>query len=99
MPDLLSDDQIGTIANAIAGMVTDRLTASVIPSTFPAGIGELIRKNTSHGAIHSQFVIPLYGPVGLIASWIFNPDGTVNLELRDMTNCTFWRGTFRPADG
>ena len=30
--------------------------------------------------------------------WELNPDGTMQLDLRDSSGFTFWRGTFRPAE-
>jgi hypothetical protein len=42
--------------------------------------------------------MPLTGPRCISQRWVMNPDGTVNIELLDSENFTFWRGTFRPVE-
>ena len=86
-------------AEKIAELVIEKLSASVIPSSFPAYVVDMIRAATENGAYHWLYSIPLIGPACITCGWTFSPDGSVNLELRDLNGQTFWRGTFRPADG
>jgi hypothetical protein len=80
-----------------AAAIVERLSASVIPSSFPARIGEQIRQACGYGGSLYRHIIPLGGPVMLCAEYRMNPDGTLQLEFQDTSGQPFWRGTFRPA--
>jgi hypothetical protein len=88
----------------IVELVADRIVAtlgqSVIPSSIPAAIGEWIKKTSEHRSWEWTHVIPMQPPgSGLALWWRFNPDGTINMEMRDTAGWIFWRGTFRPVEG
>ena len=87
-----------TLAGQITDRIVERLSASVIPSSFPAEIGDWIRDACKHGAMLWRHTIPMSGPTALFAEYRVNPDGTLNLELQDTNGCPFWRGTFRPVE-
>jgi hypothetical protein len=95
-------EQVYFNAEMLAGQVTDRivdrLTSSVIPSSFPAEVGEWIREAHKHGASLYRHMIPMGGPTAMFADYRVNPDGTLNLEFQDTNGCPFWRGTFRPVE-
>jgi hypothetical protein len=90
----MTDEEVIT---EIAGRVIEALSASVIPSSIPADIGNQIRETTKSGSYYWTHTIPLMAGRCIIAAFQLNPDGTLHLEFRDWTNCPFWRGTFRPA--
>lgn len=98
MTDITHPSDICELADTVAELVTEKLSASVIPSSFPAEIGEWIREACAHGLRQWIYTIPMMGPSAMFAEFRFNPDGTFNLELRDTNGLPFWRGTFRPAD-
>jgi hypothetical protein len=93
----LDDDDL-EMADAIAGRIVEKLSASVIPSSFPAFIGEWIRETCSHGGHLYRHMIPMSGPTAMFADYRLNPDGTLALEFQDTNGNRFWGGTFRPAD-
>ena len=86
------------MVDAIADRIVEKLAASVIPSSIPAEIGQLIRDACKHGGSMYRHVIPLAGPMAIFANYRMNPDGTLNFELQDTNGCPFWHGTFRPAE-
>jgi hypothetical protein len=95
----MTDDDIGQLAGAVAGMVIDKLSASVIPSSFPPEIGEWIAGTARYSSLLWTHTIPMNPPgTCMLTDWKLNPDGTMQLELRDSSGFTFWRGTFRPAE-
>lgn len=80
----------------LADKVVTRLNGSVISSAFPASIGKYIRGCTNgHSMLWSHW-LPLRGPDGVQATYVFEVDGVMRLELADPSGFTFWRGTFRP---
>lgn len=83
-------------AARIAAHVLDGLNASVIPSQFPAEVGDYIRQATRHGNYVTDHLIPLTGPNALYARWMLQVDGSMTLLLT-LDNNIFWRGTFRPV--
>lgn len=90
--------EICRMARLMAGFVVEELGASVIPSSLPAHIGAWIRATATHNALLWVHTIPMNPPGNaMIQEWRLNPDGTLNLELRDSSGQTFWRGTFRPV--
>jgi hypothetical protein len=89
---------LADLADRMADRVIDKLNASVIPSSFPARVGEWLREVAKNSVYFYRGVIPLCGPNGIIMDWRINPDGTINLELQEMNGCAFWHGTFRPAE-
>lgn len=95
-------DQVYPDAETLAGQITDRiverLSASVIPSSFPAMIGDWIRETCKYGSMTLTHVVNMDRGTVLFAQYKFSSDGILNLELRDTNNCPFWSGTFRPAD-
>lgn len=99
MPNVHELDEEGErIVGRVADRIVDRLSASVIPSSFPAEIGDWIRRSYQDGARIWRHVIPMNGPTCICADYRFNPDGTFQLELQDTNGRCFWRGTFRPVD-
>lgn len=94
--DILDAESL-RIIELLTARITERLSASVISSVFPAFIGEQIREAHQAGGRVMSHVIPLKGPVALFAHYRFNPDGTINMEFRDTAGRPFWEGTFRPA--
>jgi hypothetical protein len=97
-PAPLHDADICELADLVGELIVERLTASVIPSSFPAEIGDWIREASEHGARLYRHVIPMTGPTAIFADWRIQPDGCLMLELQDTNGCPFWRGTFRPVD-
>ena len=93
-----ADGTVSVAAESFAAAVVEKLSASVIPSSFPARVGDRLREVAKNSAYFYRGVIPLSGPNGIIMDWRINPDGTINLELQEMNGCPFWRGTFRPAE-
>lgn len=87
------------LAGDIAGLVVEKLRGSVISSSFPAKVGGWIRQTAEHHTLLWTHTIPMNPPgTCLLTDWRLNPDGTLQLELRDSTGLTFWRGTFRPVE-
>jgi hypothetical protein len=91
--------EIHEVARLMAGLVVKELRGSVISSSFPAEIGGWIRQTAEHHALLWTHTIPMR-PSGtcILTDWRLNPDGTLQLELRDSNGMTFWRGTFRPEE-
>jgi hypothetical protein len=90
----MTEPEIKELAAALAA----EIGSSVIPSSFPAEIGDWIRDAVKHGGHIYRHMIPLGGPIALFADYRLNPDGTLNLEFQDTNGAPFWRGTFRPAE-
>jgi hypothetical protein len=86
------------LAVQVADEIMERLGSSVIPSCFPAEVGDWIRNAHKHGACLYRHIIPMGGPTALFADYRVNPDGTLNLEFQDTNGRSFWRGTFRPVE-
>jgi len=84
--------------DGLADKIITRLSASVIPSSFPAYVGAMIREACKFGQVHGNYVIPLRGPLAIRAMYYFSPDGTFQIELSDINGSPFWRGTFRPEE-
>jgi len=84
-------------AEEIATLVVAKLQDHVIPASLPAGIGEWIAKEAKGGNRFYQHVLPGADGSAIFPKWIMNPDGTLNLELADVNQQIFWRGTFRPV--
>jgi hypothetical protein len=83
----------------LADWIVERLGSSVIPSSFPARIGDMLRETAKHGAYRYIYMLPGGGPYALSVEFVINPDGTLNMEFRDPAGTPFWSGTFRPAEG
>lgn len=88
----LSNSDVRQIADA----VVEKIGVSVIPSSLPAHIGQMLRETAKYGAYQYVYMLPGGGPYALSVQFVVNPDGTLNMELRDPSGCAFWRGTFRP---
>jgi hypothetical protein len=86
------------LAGDIAHLIVEKLSASVIPSSLPAHIGDWVRRTAKHNSMLWCFSIPMADATALLTDWQLNPDGTIQLELRDTNGQRFWRGTFRPAE-
>jgi hypothetical protein len=101
-PDAPSDDIITAederIIDRIAQRVSEKIGASVIPSAFPAEVGEWIREACKYNASLWRHQIPMTGPTAMHAEYRLNPDGTMNLQFQDTNGRPFWNGTFRPAE-
>ena len=97
-PQAITAVDLEVLFDKVACKVAERLSASVIPSSFPAEIGDWIRETTEHGGCVYRHMIPMRGPTAMFADYRINPDGTLNMELQDTNGCPFWRGTFRPAE-
>jgi hypothetical protein len=93
------DGTVNVAAESFAAAVVEKLSASVIPSSLPARVGDWIRQTAQYNSLLWTHTIPM-NPAGtaMIMEWRLNPDGTLNLELRDSTGQTFWRGTFQPVE-
>jgi hypothetical protein len=78
-----------------AEAIVRRLGASVIPSSFPAHIGELLRETARFGSYQYVHMLP-GGAHSLSVQYVINPDGTLNMEFQEPNGSPFWRGTFRP---
>jgi hypothetical protein len=78
-----------------AAAVVEQLGASVISSSFPAHIGELLRETAQYGSYQYVHMLP-GGARSLCVQYVINPDGTLNLEFQEPNGTAFWRGTFRP---
>ena len=99
MTDVTHPADICQLADTVAELVMEKLGASVIPSSFPAEVGDWIRGTTRHSPLLWVHTIPMNPPGTCInMEWRLNPDGTMQLDLRDSSGFTFWRGTFRPAE-
>jgi hypothetical protein len=92
------DGVVSVAAESFAAAVVEKLSASVIPSSIPAAVGEWIRRTAEHNSYVWRFSIPMAGATCMCTDWTLNPDGTINLELQDTNGRRFWRGTFRPAE-
>lgn len=94
--DVLDPEDIAII-DRLASTLADKLNGSVISSSFPAEIGDWIRKAHEYGGRIWRNSIPMVGPTAMCVETQFNPDGTMMLALQDTNGQTFWRGTFRPV--
>jgi hypothetical protein len=92
------DGVVSVAAESFAAAVVEKLSASVMPSSIPAEIGEWVRQTAEHGSYVWRFSIPMAGATAMCTDWTLNPDGTIQLELQDTCGRRFWRGTFRPAE-
>lgn len=108
MPDALSaaalaqmsdSDLAVALGDTLADRIVGRLGGSVISSSFPAYIGDMIREACKGAQLQQINQLYLFGPECIATFWVLSPDGTLMLEMRDHMGQTFWRGTFRPADG
>ena len=98
-PWTISPDGIVSVAaESFAAAVVEKLSASVIPSSIPAEVGQWVRATATHGSFWWQFSIPMAGATSMGTRWKLHPDGTIGLELTDTNGQIFWRGTFRPAE-
>ena len=95
---LSPDGTVTVAAESFAAAVVEALGASVIPSSFPAHIGSILRETAKHGAYRYVYMLPGGGPYALSVEFVVNPDGTLNMEFRDPSGIPFWRGTFRPVE-
>jgi hypothetical protein len=91
------DQEAIRILELVADRVAEKLGQSVIPSSFPAEIGDWIREASKYGARLYRQTIPMNGPTAIFTEWRVNPDGTLNLQLQDTNGSPFWNGTFRPV--
>jgi hypothetical protein len=82
----------------LADKVVSRLNGSVISSAFPAFIGRYIQNTLAGHSMMWSHWLQLRGPDGIQATYIFEVDGVMRLELADSSGCIFWRGTFRPEE-
>jgi hypothetical protein len=98
MTDVSHPSDICQLADTVAELVTEKLGQSVISSSFPAHIGDMIRDACQSQQIQQVSQLYLRGPYAIATYWILSPDGTVTLEMRDHMGQPFWRGTFRPAE-
>lgn len=97
MAELELDDDDRAAIDLIAERILARMDGSVIPSSIPAEIGELVRATAARNAFVWIHSVPLTGPNAMTVEWRLNPDGTIHQEMRGSDGVPFWRGTFRPA--
>lgn len=95
-PDLLDDDELA-MADAIADRITAKLGGSVISSSLPAYVGDLIRDACKEHQFQQISQLYLPGPYAIAVYWVLSPDGTLMQEMRDHNGQMFWRGTFQPV--
>lgn len=78
-----------------AAAVVEHLGASVIPSSFPAHIGELLRETARYGSYRYVHMLP-GGARSLCVEYVINTDGSLIMEFQEPGGQAFWRGVFRP---
>jgi hypothetical protein len=94
----IDDPAVTAVADRISAAIIKSLGASVIPSSIPGWAGHQIRETAKHGAFVWVYTVPTMAGTCFQFQVRLNPDGTMDLEMRDTNASPFWRGTFRPAD-
>ena len=94
MPDSLWVDAV-ELGDAIVSRILET-KQSLISSSIPAAIGELIAKDAKYGQRQYQTYIPVNGGYSLNQQWTLNPDGSLLLIMYDVNMSPFWRGIFWP---
>lgn len=86
----MTDDELELVAYKVA-RILGRSTL------IPASVQEWVRTNVTHSRSQVNLVY-LNRTEAIVERWIINADGSLDLELADTSNETFWRGTFRAPD-
>jgi hypothetical protein len=75
--------------------IINRLNRAMISSSIPLYVCNEIREVARHGSMQWSHTLPLLESKGLTFEYRFNPDGSLEQQIRDWNGIVIWRGSFR----
>jgi hypothetical protein len=77
---------------ALAEKITDQMRGPFLAASLPRAVGDALRSEGMHGQTYQAHTMVI-GKMWLSMHYMFSPDGTIGLELKDMNGTPVWRGT------